>query len=504
MGVIENTLIEAASAEAAEAQAGRPLPATLPRHRRGWIVRRALVVADVVGLTAAFFTAETVMRLRGWPVDLHREALLFAATLPVWVLMARAYGLYARDEERTDHSTVDDLVGVFHLATVGAWILFAGLWVLAFRLPPLGKVVTFWVATTITITAARAVARAIVRRHPYYRQKTIIVGAGSVGQLVARKFLQHHEYGIDVVGFIDANPRELRPDLEGAAVLGPPQTLRDEIRRHGVERVVIAFSQEPPEQTLALLRLLRDEDVQIDVVPRLFEIIAPNVGLHSVEGLALVGLPPARLSRSSKFLKRAIDVAVAFVSLVVSAPFFAYAAWRIARESPGPIFFRQERLGEALRPFTMFKFRTMRADTDDAEHRDFIRATMSSQALPSSNGIYKLDREDAVTRFGRWLRKTSLDELPQLINVLRGEMSLVGPRPCLAYETELFEPHHFERFYVRPGMTGLWQVTARANASFGEALDMDVRYARGWWLGLDIWLLLRTPVQLFRGRKATA
>jgi exopolysaccharide biosynthesis polyprenyl glycosylphosphotransferase len=482
----------------------RPARARTHRRRRGWIVRRVLVVADVAGLTVAFLAAEAVMRLRGWPVDLSRETILFAATLPVWVVIARMYGLYSRDEERTDHSTVDDLVGVFHLVTVGAWLFYAGLWVLAFRLPPLGKVFDFWLFTTIAIAGARAVARAAVRRHPSYRQNTIIVGAGAIGQLVARKFLQHPEYGIDVVGFVDANPLELRADVRAAPVLGPPALLRDLVRRFDVDRVVIAFSQENHEHTLELLRLLRDEGVQIDVVPRLFEMVPPNVDLHSVEGLALVGLPPFRLSRSSKLLKRLLDVSGAAVGLIVSAPFFAYAAWRIRRESPGPVLFRQERLGEALRPFTMFKFRTMRADTADDEHRAFIRETMSSSALPNTNGIYKLDRDKAVTPFGRWLRKTSLDELPQLINVLRGEMSLVGPRPCLRYETEHFEAHHFERFAVPPGMTGLWQVTARAHSTFGEALDMDVRYARGWWLGLDLWLLLRTPLQVLRGGKATA
>jgi lipopolysaccharide/colanic/teichoic acid biosynthesis glycosyltransferase len=153
--------------------------------------------------------------------------------------------------------------------------------------------------------------------------------------------------------------------------------------------------------------------------------------------------------------------------------------------------------------FTVLKFRTMRVGTDDAAHRDFIKQTMSSSATPTTNGLYKLEREDAVTPFGRFLRRTSLDELPQLINVLRGEMAMVGPRPCLAYETEHFSPHHFERFDVPQGITGLWQVTARAHATFGEALDMDVLYARSWSLGLDIGLLLRTPIHILR-RKGTA
>jgi len=154
--------------------------------------------------------------------------------------------------------------------------------------------------------------------------------------------------------------------------------------------------------------------------------------------------------------------------------------------------------------FTALKFRTMKQDTDQEEHRRYIRLASAEGAEPGANGLFKLERGDAITSVGHWLRKTSLDELPQLINVLRGDMSLVGPRPCIPYETETFKQHHFERFLVPAGITGLWQVTARANSTFSEALDMDVAYVRGWSLGLDLRLLLRTPFQLLRQRGATA
>jgi lipopolysaccharide/colanic/teichoic acid biosynthesis glycosyltransferase len=154
--------------------------------------------------------------------------------------------------------------------------------------------------------------------------------------------------------------------------------------------------------------------------------------------------------------------------------------------------------------FTSLKFRTMQVDTDAKVHRDYISKTMTSAAEANRSGLYKLNRADAVTGFGRWLRKTSLDELPQLINVLRGEMSLVGPRPCIPYEVEHFAPHHLERFLIPQGLTGLWQVTARANSTYGEALDLDVAYVRGWSLGLDLRLLLRTPLQVIRQRTSTA
>jgi lipopolysaccharide/colanic/teichoic acid biosynthesis glycosyltransferase len=182
----------------------------------------------------------------------------------------------------------------------------------------------------------------------------------------------------------------------------------------------------------------------------------------------------------------------------------AYFAWRIKRDSPGPVFFRQTRLGMGMREFTALKFRTMKVDTDQDEHRRYIKEIAGGAVSTNGNGLFKLERRDAITPFGAWLRKTSLDELPQLINVLRGDMSLVGPRPCIPYETETFKEHHFDRFLVPGGITGLWQVEARANSTFGEALDMDVAYARGWSLGLDLRLLLRTPFQLLRQRRATA
>jgi lipopolysaccharide/colanic/teichoic acid biosynthesis glycosyltransferase len=165
------------------------------------------------------------------------------------------------------------------------------------------------------------------------------------------------------------------------------------------------------------------------------------------------------------------------------------------------VFFRQTRLGQDRREFTALKFRTMRVDVDTSSHREYIKRSMDPK-FARSNGLFKLEGVDAITPFGRFLRRTSLDELPQLINVLRGDMSLVGPRPCIGYETEHFLPHHFDRFLVPAGITGLWQVTARAHATFREALDMDVAYARGWSLGLDLRLLCRTPLEAF-ARKAT-
>jgi exopolysaccharide biosynthesis polyprenyl glycosylphosphotransferase len=366
------------------------------------------------------------------------------------------------------------------------------------------RLIAFWLLAIVLVTAARSLARAAARKSTLYLQNTIIIGAGHIGQLTARKLLQHPEYGLNLVGFLDDRPMERRPELSHIAVLGTTRELSAIVSLLDVERVIIAFSNESDLETMSVVRKLRELDVQIDLVPRMFELVGPNVGIHSIEGLPLVGLPPVRLSPSSRLLKRTVDLVGASIALIVTAPLFAYIAVRTKLDSPGPILFRQTRLGLNMREFTAFKFRTMYVQTDDSAHREYIKQTMDSRAAVGSNGLYKLERHDSITPFGAWLRKTSLDELPQLLNVLRGDMSLVGPRPCIPYETEHFSPHQFERFLLPAGITGLWQVTARARASFGEALDMDVAYVRGWSIGLDLRLLCRTPLELLRQGKATA
>ncbi|MEA2212398.1 MAG: hypothetical protein QOF83_2346 [Solirubrobacteraceae bacterium] len=474
-----------------------------PQSRRGRLVPRALLIADLVGLTAAYLVATYRWGGDG-ALGSVRELTLFAASLPCWAVVAKLHGLYHRDEERADHCTTDDIVGVLHLVTIGAWLLLVASRLQGQNGPGILNLAAFWLLAVCSVPLARTVARRICRGRRAYEQNTVIVGAGDIGQLICRKLTKHPEYGANVVGFVDRTPKQRRADLpDHLAVLGPPERLPEIIASLQVERVVIAFSNEPASQMLALLRQLRPLGVQIDLVPWLFELIGPRGSVHSVEGLPVIGVSPRRPSRVAQMIKRTIDIGGASAGLMVLSPLMAYIALCIRRDSPGPILFRQTRLGVGMREFSALKFRTMKVDTDTEAHRDYIRRIMSHDVSAEGSGLYKLDRSDAVTRPGRWLRRTSLDELPQLINVLRGEMSLVGPRPCIPYEVENFDAHHLERFEMPQGITGLWQVTARANSTYLEALDLDVAYVRDWSLGLDLRLLLRTPLQLLRQRAST-
>ena len=499
MGVIERA--ETLPASIADGQTA-PASTRRVKHVRGTLVRRALVVADASALFAAFLVTALAFGTGAHPSSGHpslgTQYLLFLLTLPAWALGAKLYELYDRDEERTNHTTLDDCVAVFQFVTVGVWLMFLGGRLTGMADPSIPKVATFWLLALVFLVGSRAIARTYCRRHTLYVQNALIVGAGEIGQLVGRKLSQHPEYRIDLVGFIDDAPLPMRTDLADQRIVGGIDDIERVVEEHGVERVIVAFSNESPERMVELVRLLKGLDIHIDIVPRLFDAVGPNVVVHTVEGLPLIGLPSSKLLPFSRAVKRGVDLVGASLLLVLTAPVFALIALQIRRDSSGPVFFRQKRLGEGMQEFEALKFRTMYVDTDDAAHREFIKRTMSSSAAPAENGLYKLERSSAITPSGRWLRRTSLDELPNLINVLRGEMSLVGPRPCIAYETETFKPHHFERFLVPAGVTGLWQVTARAHATFGEALDMDVAYARNWSLGLDLWLLIRTPFTLLR------
>lgn len=464
--------------------------------------RRALVAADTLGLLgASAIVGLAVASIRdGTFADGLGVSLFFALTLlPLWAALTAISGFYRRDQQRADLTVTDDFVPVVVTATLGVWMIVVALSLGGIDVPT-GVLVGLWITAIWLVLTARAVARSIVQRRPSYLQNTLIVGAGDVGQLLGRKLAQHPELGLRLIGFVDNDPRAMRRDLAEVPVLGTPNEIREVVLRHDVQRVVFAFSNENHEHELRLVHALRNFEVQIDVVPRLFEAIGPVGGLHYVEGLPLVTLASLRPTRVARFAKRAIDIVGSALALLLLSPLFAVIAWNVKRGSPGPVFFRQERLGQDMKTFELLKFRTMKVDTDEEPHKEYVRSIMDTTQAPTENNLYKLNRDDAVTKVGSWLRRTSLDELPQLINVLRGEMSLVGPRPCMPYERELFAPHHFDRFLVPAGMTGLWQVTARARSTFKEALDLDAAYARDWSLGLDLKLIVRTPFVLFRAR----
>lgn len=470
--------------------------------RRGWLVRRMLLIADVVGLVGALLVAQwlapSVDSTDAYSLQL--EVFAFLLTVPAWIVITKLYGLYDHDDERANHSTADDFGGVFHMVTVCTWLVIVVTYLSDIAHPTAQKLVVFWAAAIAFVCLARAGARALARRNEAYVQNTVIVGAGDVGQLVAKKVLNHPEYGINLVGFVDARPRERRHDLEDVALLGDAERLPAIVRLLDVERVIIAFSNDSHEEMLEVLRAVQDLEVQIDIVPRLFEFVGPGVEIHTVEGLPLLGLPPLRLSRSSRLLKRATDLAFTIPTLVVLTPVFALFALMIKVDSPGPVFFRQVRVGAAGRTFRIFKFRSMHADAEERK-QEFAHLNRHL-AVGGDPRMFKIVGDPRVTRAGKVLRRLSLDELPQLINVVIGEMSLVGPRPLILDEDRHVERWARQRLNLKPGVTGPWQVLGRSEIPFAEMVRLDYLYVTRWSLMGDLRLMALTIPALCR--RATA
>ena len=377
------------------------------RIRRGWLVRRMLVLADLVGLTLAFLAATFLFEMDGRSdaVSSQVELLVFLVSLPAWVIVAKLYGLYDYDEERTDHSTADDLVGVLHLVTVGSWLLFAFAAVTHRADPGFARLLGFWLLAIVCITAGRAIARGIARKHLAYVQNTIIVGAGDVGQLVAKKLRKHPEYGLNLVGFVDGNPKERTENLTDIALLGGLEQLPQMVQILDVERVIVAFSNDSHEAMLDLIRSLKDLDIQIDLVPRFFEVIGTNVGIHTAEGLPLIGLPALRLSRSSLVMKRTMDLVLSITGLILLSPLFLAVAVWIKLDSRGPVFFRQLRMGSGDQTFEILKFRTMSTDADERKG-EYRRAQQARGRRPADvqdpqGPARHPRREDASAVLGR-------------------------------------------------------------------------------------------------------
>ena len=471
--------------------------------RRGWLVRRALIAADVFGLVCALFSARALGGSGGVVAaipDHPGEFATFLVTLPGWIVMAKLYGLYEFDERRTDHTTADDISGVFHMMTVGAWLFLVGSWVAGFASPDLTKLALFWTLAIVFVTVGRALARAVYHRRFSYFQNTVIVGADEVGQLIARKLLQHSEYAINLVGFIDIDTPTLREEVRQLPILGPPELLPAVVRLFDIERAVIAFTRASWERTLGVIRALIDLEVQVDLVPRYYEVVGPGVGIHTIEGLPLLGLPAPRLSPSSRLVKRTVDLCVSVVALIVLAPLLVVIGILIKLDSVGPVLFRQVRMGSGDKTFRILKFRTMTANAEEQ------KAGVAHLNKHRPNGrdprMFKIPGDPRTTRVGAFLRRYCLDEIPQLINVLKGDMSLVGPRPLILDEDVHVNDWRRKRLDLKPGMTGLWQVHGRSDIPFDEMVNLDYLYVISWSPFKDLKLMLRTIPAVLHAREA--
>jgi exopolysaccharide biosynthesis polyprenyl glycosylphosphotransferase len=479
-GLIDHEVGEALAQEPAWTfQEPWPTRAQQVVREREAVYRRLLATADLVSTSGAMLLAVSVVQgnaLNAW-------AWL---ALPAVVVFAKAIGLYERDRYVLKKTTLDEVPTLFHMTTLTAFVL----WLLQDML--LGGTLSavgalaLWGAMFIGVVATRALARIVARRIAPSERCLVVGGEDVAGRLVARL---RAEPGIEVDFVHHLDPGE-EEDLTAPAQIA---LLRAFIVAHDIHRVVLAgrLGDRNREDVLPVIGELKRLGVRVSMLPSISRVGRSSFEVDRVDGITLLAMRGFEFSRSSLILKRAIDLTVSALALVVLAPAFLLIAIVIKLDSRGPALYRQTRIGRHGEPFQMVKFRTM-------YERAHERRPELTHLNEASDGLFRVENDPRVTRVGRFLRSLSIDELPQLWNVLMGQMSLVGPRPLVGEEDRLIEGWHRQRLALTPGMTGYWQILGSARVPLEEMVRLDYSYVQNWSAWDDVKLMLRTIPYLIR------
>lgn len=457
-----------------------PHRASLRDSRR----RRALALTDIAALGLAYAVVWWIVPPPGSLASL----MPLIGALPLWVLINKLLGLYDRDANVIRKSTLDEVPRITQSVVLGASLMFL--------LSPLVPQLAFGRAQTLVLMLAGLLLVPVLRsctraafNHWGSPERCLIVGDGPVAQQLTDRFTGHPEYRIQLVGCL-AN--QAAPNDDGDEAADAVSDFERICKRLDVERVIIIFASLREDDLLALVQASKQLNLKITVVPPLFESIGDGIEVDNIHGVTSLGLRGLSRTRSSLCLKRAGDILLTTIGLLVLAPAMVLVAAAIRLTSRGPVFFSQLRIGRDNRPFHMFKFRTMCPGAEDLKPG---LAHLNEAAAP----MFKIADDPRVTRVGQVLRRFSFDELPQLFNVLRGEMSLVGPRPLVPSEDEWVIGRHRERLDLTPGLTGPWQVM-RTAIPFDEMIRLDYQYVAQWSLWNDVKLLLRTAPVILSGK----
>jgi exopolysaccharide biosynthesis polyprenyl glycosylphosphotransferase len=411
--------------------------------------------------------------------------------IPAWVVVFAAYGLY---RERLQ-GFFDEALRVTSAVSVGLMTLLAGSFFYRQFSYSRMWILLAWALSIILVLVSRGIMRAVhraLRARGVDIRRLLIVGTGPEARDLARVLRGHPELGQRPVAFVDGGSAR---ECEGLPIVGPPDDVLAAVRRVSAHRVIIALSAEGRETTLQVAAACQEAGVPFGIVPDLYTLIASGADVELVDRLPLLTLRSSPLTGWGRRLKDTLDVVGAVVGLLLTLPLWAAIAAVIATGTPGPIFYRQKRIGKAGVPFYAWKFRTMVRGADThLTHDALLRARFSTS--------FKLPDDPRVTRIGRWLRRTSLDELPQLLNVLKGEMSLVGPRPIVEDELRKYGPWERRLLCMKPGLTGLWQVLRHHRPDYAQRVSLDMYYIDHWSVGLDLKILLRTLPSVIAGRGA--
>ncbi|MGD1996120.1 MAG: sugar transferase [Anaerolineae bacterium] len=465
------------------------------QHVPWWIV--AMDVATIGGGFVAGYWVRYDLR---WFRDIVHDAPLSAYSPFLFLYIAILPGLLAVDGVYRNWRGpwIEQMYGIVNATTKMTVLMLA----LTFVFRPLVYsrvmlievgIITMLLLGLVRITESVVMAR--LRSKGIGVIRVIIVGAGEVGRTVMRNIVARPELGYQVIGFVDDNPVKGQTDIGPFKALGPLDNLSSAIELEQADEVIITLPWMYQRKIMGIVRECARREARARIVPDLFQMSLSRVDVETLGGVPIIGVRGVSIGRGALMLKRAMDVVGALTGLILGVPLFSLIALAIALDSPGPPLFRQTRMGLGGRLFEMYKFRSMYegAEMEQDELEDMNEA---------DGPIFKIREDPRLTRVGRLLRRTSLDELPQLINVLRGEMSLVGPRPAIPSEVEDYKEWHKKRLEARPGMTGLWQVSGRSHLSFEEMTLLDIYYIEQWSPWLDFKILVRTIPRVIFGEGA--
>lgn len=468
-----------------------------PRNAAPWWV----IALDVAMINLAMVLAYVLRYRLQWFIEVLYDAP-YSAYLPFNALFSLGIPLILWANASYENWRVQAwLDQVFHVASavvIAVTVVLAASFVIRPLVYSRLLILEGLVFMILLMALARGVVRLVLRylrRRGIGVKRVVIVGAGEVGRRVMRTVVARPDLGYQIVGYVDDNPNKGEGEIGRFKGLGSLDGLPAVIEDEAVDEVIITLPWTYHRRILNVLRECARRDVMARLVPDLFQMSLSRVEVSDLGGVPLVEIREIAFSRVALIAKRAMDFTGAALGLLLGWPLFLLIAVAIKLDSPGPIFFRQRRVGKNGEPFDIYKFRSMRTGAD-AEKANLSGLNDGEVAL------FKIRDDPRVTRVGRLLRQTSLDELPQFFNVLRGEMSLVGPRPQIPAEVAQYQPWHRRRLVVPPGLTGMWQISGRSDLSFDEMVLLDLYYIEHWTPWLDIAILLRTVPKVLMGKGA--